>query len=222
MVRFRVKSVCGGQSSNWSTTATIRTPESYSPTLKSELFCDRPFNDNGVFHWIGTAGGHREYRNPHLTGDVQVTLSCKWYPVNSSLYVEREPTKLVFDPNHPCSWIQIDLGEDRLLVPTHYALRGYEKQQEILHSWEFQGKVDSSSPWVVLSSHHNDSHSMSVHEPPVGFWSVRSSYPYRYFRILQLDQECKGLACSSLELYGTLIEKDENLEERPLPVLTSF
>jgi hypothetical protein len=226
VLRFRVRAVRFGITSEWSSAITIRSPTHFSPTLQSELRCEHPFDENGVLSWIGTTGRQRQYSNPLSSGEVTVTTSCKWYPIDSSIYVERQPKDLQYDPNHPCSWIEVDLGEGRLLVPTHYCLRGFLNRKAILKSWELQGKNEEHSSWVSLSRHHNDSTIVTEYPYPVGLWSINAiSNSFRYFRILQLDQNAKGMPCSGIELYGTLIQKLRKTVETQIThdhQLTSF
>jgi hypothetical protein len=208
LLRFRVRSVRFGVTSEWSTPITIRSPSHFSPTLQSELLCEHPFDNNGVFSWIGTLGGRRQYSNPLSSGEVTVITSCKWYPVDSSIYVEREPKDLRYDSNHPCSWIEIDLGEGRLLLPTRYCLRGFRNLKSILKSWELQGKKEEQSSWISVRRHHDDSTIVTSQPYPIGSWTINGVPDcFRYFRILQLDQNAKGMPCSGIELYGTLIQK---------------
>jgi hypothetical protein len=212
ILRFRVRADCLGAASEWSPPVTIRTPKSFDETIQTELQCECPFDENGVFYWIGTIGRKENYVNPSTRG-VNVSLSCKWYPADSSMYVEHHPQHLVFDKNHPCSWIEIDLGEGRMLVPTQYCMRGYEKMKKLLRSWELQAKREATSSWITLKSHHNDLKLIprrSQSSCPVGSWNIDVvTDSYRYFRILQLDQHSKGMECSGIELYGTLIESTQ-------------
>lgn len=210
VLRFRVRAVRFGVASKWSTPVTIRRPSQFCPTLQYELRCDQPYDNNGVFCWIGTLGGQRQYTNPLSSGEVKITTSCKWYPVDSSIYVEQKPTDLSFDESHPCSWIEVDLGEERLLVPTHYCLRGFQNCKAILRSWDLQGKKEEHSSWISIRRHHNDSTIVTFDPYPIGSWTIKDIFDsFRYFRILQLDQNSKGMPCSGIELYGTLIEKQQ-------------
>jgi hypothetical protein len=210
ILRFRVRSICLGIASEWSQTVTIRTQSNFTKTIQTELRCERPFED-GVFHWIGTSGRKQTYDNPQATRGVKVSLSCKWYPADSAMYTEHHPKSLIYNNDLPCSWIDVDLGEGRMLVPSQYCLRGFENMRIILRSWELQAKREEASGWITLKSHHNDMKlipSGSQSSCPIGLWNIDGVTDcYRFFRILQLDQSSKGMKCSGIELYGTLIEK---------------
>ena len=213
VLRFRVRAVYLGMKSDWSSSVTMRTPSRLIPTQLHHLEYSQPFDDNGVLYWIGTNGKEQEYVNPYTSGNVNVTLSCKWYATDAAIYVENKPSRLIHDTNYPCSWFQVDLGSERQLIPNHYCLRGYEKMKKILKSWELQAKREEQENWTTLKNHHNDTKLTVTSQPyPIGSWSLPEiKQPYRYFRILQMDHQDKNanfLTCSGIELYGTLLQTE--------------
>lgn len=238
VLRFRVRALCLGMKSEWSSSVTMRTPSRLIPTKLQHLEYSEPFDENGVLYWIGSNGKEREYINPYTSRDVNVTLSCKWYATDAAVYVENKPLRLIHDANYPCSWIEIDLGREKQLIPNHYCLRGFENMRKILISWELQGKREESETWTTLKTHHKDTKIFpSLQSYPVGSWSLPNiKQPYRYFRILQMDHKDKFanfLTCSGIELYGTLLQteeekmisspkKSEKQTERTKHVLQSF
>lgn len=199
----------------WSTLVNVKTlPASVHPTLHKELEYEAPFDENGVLYWIGTQGGEREYSNPHMTGQVQVQMSCKWYASNAAIYVENKLESLpAYDESQPCSWVEVDLGKERQLVPNYYCLRGYDKMKNILTSWELQARSKKEGSWITLKRHFKDSKVELSGPLAVASWPLEGiTEPYRYFRILQLDhfgKFTKNLGCSGIELYGTLLQTEE-------------
>ncbi len=222
---FRVRAICLGLKSDWAYSDSLRVPPVLVPTQHFHLEYENPFDQNGILYWIGTKGNAREYVNPLSSGEINVTLSCKWYGTDVAKFVEHNPLSLVFDPNCPCSWIEVDLGVDRRLLPTYYCLRGFEKMKFILRSWELQAKNAESESWTTLRRHHNDTKILpSVHPYPVGSWCLGNVTEfYRFFRIVQLDfdgSKSKTLPCGGMELYGILLqqEKSRKTREKNIPL----
>jgi hypothetical protein len=214
LLRFRVRSVRFGVTSEWSTPITIRSPSHFSPTLQSELLCEHPFDNNGVFSWIGTLGGRRQYSNPLSSGEVTVITSCKWYPVDSSIYVEREPKDLRYDSNHPCSWIEIDLGEGRLLLPTRYCLRGFRNLKSILKSWELQGKKEEQSPWISVRRHHDDSTIVTSRQGQSMVFLIAFDI-FEFFSWIKMRKECLAAESNCMEL--SFRSNEKRLTKCPQP-----
>jgi E3 ubiquitin-protein ligase HECTD1 len=223
LIYYRVRAVCLGLRSDWSSLISIKTPEPATLTLslQHELQYATPFDENGVFYWIGTNGGEREYVNPYRNGDVNVQVSCKWYAADAALYVEHKPSAvLINDSQYPCAWVEVDLGADRRLFPNYYCLRGFDRMSTILRSWELQGRENRRESWVTIKRHHNDSRVHPNHSSTrpyaVAAWPLSGDRPFRYFRVVQLDcihKDSRTLMCSGLELYGTLLQTDRARKE---------
>lgn len=78
-------------------------------------------DSNGLFHRLGMISG--EYRNPHEAGLVHVTSSSirrEYSP--ASMLVARGPCQIVTQ-NVANSWICVDIGAQRRLLPTRYLLQ---------------------------------------------------------------------------------------------------
>jgi hypothetical protein len=215
LIYFRVRALSMGVKGKWSSLSSIKTlPRFVQPTLHRELQYEAPFDENGVLYWLGTEGGEKEYTNPLLSGQVQVQMSCKWYANDAAIYVEHKPDALLpqYDKNQPCSWIEVDLGQERQLVPNYYCLRGYDKMKKILKSWELQGRSTRDDPWTTLKRHFKDKKVEMSGPLAVASWQLENiTQPCRYFRIVQLDhfgKMSKNLCCSGIELYGLLIQTE--------------
>lgn len=111
------------------------------------------------------------------------------------------------EEKHP--WWCVDLGENRRLIVTHFALRHGRKdgRQSVLQKWEFQGSIDGEQ-WEDIK--YNCGTPKFVKPSP--FFKDRRTVQgkvkaFRYFRILQTDRNLSGrfgIYLSGLELYGLL------------------
>ena len=166
-----------------------------------------------VLHRIGTAGGQREYQNPHNTGDVVASVSsfglrcCKRAHI-----VQHTHAKPVnnFTSNQISPWMAVDLL-DRRLVPSHYALRSGNNNFHKLRNWELQASNDGQD-WTTLRVHADD-RSLSDQPMSVAAWPIDAGTipgrSFRHFRILQTGKNSSGnnyLMCAGIELYGLLLD----------------
>jgi hypothetical protein len=196
-----------------------------------------PFDNQGALYWLATGSPvsdnqKKPYQNPHSSGEVVATMSSV-YRGDPMLLVQHwgddglatapnEETKV--DPfilgsinrgemvtncteNVKKSWISVDLGPDRTLVPKHYCLRhGTGDKDGRLKNWQLQASNDAMK-WTTLQSHTKDK-SFPETGWAVGDWPVEEcEAPYRYFRILQngMNSDCINiLCCAGIELYGNL------------------
>jgi hypothetical protein len=196
-----------------------------------------PF-EGGVIQYLATNGNTEAAKNPHTTGEVIAAMSSIGSDGSKDGQVSGHPSRLV-EQSHdgsttnrtesePDSWVSVDLGKDRSLVPNYYCARhgfshhhGYGR----LRSWDFEGSNDGSN-YTVLRAHKND-YSL----PGQGFaareylnqggfgvaaWEVEGgNQAYRYFRIRQTAKNSDGngysgnhsLYCAGIELYGILLSR---------------
>ena len=112
------------------------------------------------------------------------------------------------------SWWSIDLGENYLLVITHYALRhGKSDGKSFLQQWQLQGSVDGVT-WNNLETDHKREYPrepLQFKDPfpyYTGTWPVKGEVrAFRFFRILQTSKNSSGrygIYLSGVELYGVL------------------
>ena len=187
---------------------------------KKLLQFQQPFDENGLFYYIGTKGGTREFLNPHETGDVQVTFSSSATDLSYSQVhklVGRSNEGYCCTDNRPRSWMSVDIGAGRKLFITHYALKNDGLgTYHCLRNWELQGRLAESDEWVVLSSHTDDS-SLTKAAFATAAWPVTSEVKlsgFRFFRILQTGLNSYGahnIMCGGLELYGELYQSSSSL-----------
>ena len=185
------------------------------PIVYDSVLCqyEAPFDENGVLYHIATEGGTREWANPHVSGEVVAGMSSQSHPVCTPgrFVVHRVEDCQGKDPgwnltaHQPNSWMSVDLGEGRSLVPRHYCLRhGFHKY--VLRSWRLQGS-QGGQEWHTLRLHENDQ-SLAAEASSVAGWAVEAGgRRYRHFRVLQTGKNSSGfddLACCGIELYGEL------------------
>ena len=171
-------------------------------------------NGNGVLAWIATNGGGSQWTNPAINGDVKITASSVDKGDPSQLLAP-EPSEL-WTADVPASWICIDLGEERSMVPTHYTLRhGGNYKGDSLRHWDLQGSVDGKC-WFLIKRHSNDT-SLNMPFAVQSWWIGDDVSPnkewrdmkYRFFRILQTGHNSSNhifLMLSGFEIYGELFE----------------
>eukprot|EP01133_Synstelium_polycarpum_P005727 gene5727-6624_t len=100
------------------------------------------FDACGVFYYIGTNGYKEDWSNPAHRGRVRVTCSST-EKGNVTECVGRTPTEC-WSMDVPASWLAINLGSSRTMVPTFYTLRhGGNSKADCLRNWTLQGSMDS-------------------------------------------------------------------------------
>lgn len=176
------------------------------------------FDEHGVLYYIATRGGTEEWRNPMLARE-QVRVSWSSLEKGSPHSVlEREPSES-WSMDVPSSWVQLDLGEDRSLVLSHYSIRhGSNSRQDFLRNWVLQGSDDGKT-WEVLQRHVNDTALNNIYA--THSWAViKSPTPRRIFRVLQNGRNSSThnfLSISGIELYGELHERKKGKPAVPNP-----
>jgi hypothetical protein len=171
-----------------------------------------PF-EGGVIQYLATHGNTVPAENPHTTGEVVAAMSS----IDEDEDDDGDPSRLVMQPhdwdtcnstkNEPNSWVSVDLGKGRSLVPSDYCARhGRGDSWCRLQSWNFEGSNDGIS-YTVLRAHKNDN-SLPAREFSVAAWKVEgANQAYRYFRIRQTGKNSSTyhlLCCAGIELYGML------------------
>ena len=223
-LQFRVRGInlLDGKKGVWSEVQTMESPESFPHTTEKYLpYAHMPFDDQGVFYWIGTSGGRTPYQNPYMTGQVGVETSCPWNDkeeVKVECFVQYHDqeggSNLSMMEQYPCTWVSFDLGKHRQLLPTHYCLRGRLWEESILKSWELQARESDSCEWECLRRHYNDTDVMYQECNAVAAWSIEGiNKAYRHFRVRQLDplelsNPSSYMDFSGLELYGIVVDTE--------------
>jgi len=161
---------------------------------------------------IGTKGNTKAWSNPATDGEVAV----RWSSISAgkeAYFVSRPPEELGRSrtANRRNAFMDVDLGAQRRLGPTNYALRNDRSWRYALRNWELQGADSLEGPWHTLRHHDNDG-ALATRDYAEASWPVEG--PFRCFRVLQHGANARGsggswcnhLACAGIELYGTLAQ----------------
>ena len=188
------------------------------------------FDECGVLYYLGTQGGQADYQNPYSLSLVKVFFSS----MGKGSYEDLVGRALVNcrTLNAPNSFMGVDLGLDRFLIPSCYTIRNRDSARHTMLNWLFEGSVDGHA-WYILDKriHKTDDpafnkimekeRQMIERRGATSTWSVDQNYlkiasrnlsmaqhdfqGFRCFRIKQISKNSSGadnLALSGVELYG--------------------
>ena len=181
------------------------------------------FDRNGALYFLGTSGLSRKYQNPHDLKLVKAFGS----PLMSgyfSDFVGRKTVNLCTE-NEENSFLGVDLGPNRNLIPTLYSIRNRDSSSNVLLSWNLQGSNDKIHFEVLdtrMFNNENDSNvknkekykryrNLLIESKTTSTWGIskktRDNNPngFRYFLLKQIGKNSSGnynLAISGFELYG--------------------
>ncbi|EGC35433.1 hypothetical protein DICPUDRAFT_16127, partial [Dictyostelium purpureum] len=168
------------------------------------------FDYKGIIFWISTDGNKEKWSNPHLTSKIKITSSSV-DKGNLHDIVEITPNAF-WTKDVPASWVMIDVGPNRSVVPHYYTIRhGLSFKSDSLRTWDFQGSTNGEQ-WTVLKRHTNDlslNFKYATHSWPI----TGCETAYRYFRILQTGKNSNNrnfLVIGGIEIYGELLQLDSN------------
>jgi len=171
------------------------------------------FDEHGLFYYIGTNAGKEEWSNPGIRGRVRVTCSSQ-EKGNIVDLVGRTSTEC-WSMDVPSSWVMINLGSSRSLVPNFYTLRhGGNSKADGLRNWTLQGSNDAKN-WTVLIRHINDN-SLNGNYASCSWPIPNCTQAYRFFRVLQNGRNSSNhnfLSLSGIEFYGDLYETRRKSQE---------
>lgn len=144
--------------------------------VKTQFRCLNPFDTNGVFYYLGCNSSNHEYKNPHLTSQVTVNMQTLFRGSLATVVCHSSNDIGVIYPtyteNSINSWVTIDIGGKKKLIPTHYCIRhGASKQGNALRNWILSAKERSNDEWEILKVHVNDT-SLSDLPLSVAFWTI--------------------------------------------------
>lgn len=123
---------------NLSGTALNKNLPNYQPFIEFSYNYD--FDENGIFFYLGTLGKTNEYQNPHVNQQIKCFYSSLGKGHSYQL-VGRELVNLR-TLNEPFSYFGVDLGEDRLLMPTAYTIKNRNSSSHVLLNWTLEGTND--------------------------------------------------------------------------------
>ena len=179
------------------------------------------FDENGALYYLGTKGKKYPYRNPHELNLVTVFASSISKGQLSD-FVGRNLVNLRTE-NEENSFIGVDLGENRTLVPNAYSIRNRNSSTHVMLCWNLEASNDRINFEVLDTRIFSNVQNPQIHqklerernllkEPGcTSTWGiskkVKEKYPngFRYFLIKQIDKNSNGsynLTNSGFELYG--------------------
>ncbi len=161
-----------------------------------------------MLHRIGTDHGRRAWVNPHTDGSVVAAMSSvSWEGPHK--FVGRSDDGSCLTKGTPNSWMSVDLGAERTVVPTHYCLRHDGNRNYAARNWVLEGKAADEGDWQEIKRHENDA-TLATQRYAVGAWPVDAGG--RAFRHLRIRQHGKNawpndrLACCGFEVHGRLLD----------------
>eukprot|EP01012_Entosiphon_sulcatum_P050643 TRINITY_DN69537_c0_g1_i1.p1 TRINITY_DN69537_c0_g1~~TRINITY_DN69537_c0_g1_i1.p1 ORF type:complete len:567 (-),score=80.97 TRINITY_DN69537_c0_g1_i1:73-1773(-) len=195
----------------------------FAPRVTGTVFpYKKDFDQNGVLHWIGCNYGTAPYRNPADLGLITVTASSCEYgtPANAIQHASSaEKHRTFMSQNLPGSWLEVHLGAQYVLCPSHYTLRNCTVNPcHSILSWEFQGSRNGHE-WVTLRRHSED-FGLRPLNGSVCTWPIDDCVDsFNRFRVLmtgpnqytQPHAQFHYLMLSGMEIYG-VINRREDLE----------
>ena len=226
-----------GRDNNSLRTSTNNTPKvpRQTPLVFSYKY---DFDDNGAFYYLGSYGKQGPWANPHENGQVQAFFSSLGKGIVADV-VGRECVNCR-TLNEPNSFMGVDLGVNRYLIPTCYSIRNRNSNHHVLLNWTLEASTDLKEWYRIDKRVHftedssfNESVAQTREELKMkGFtstWGVdenqidkikksldshdRRFIGFRYFKITQINKNSSGsfnLALSGLELYGVALGENWN------------
>ena len=171
-----------------------------------------PFGEGGVLHRIGTDHGRRAWVNPHTDGRVVAAKSSDHSDPHK--FVGRSDDGHCHTENQPNSWMSVDLGAERTVVPTHYCLRHEGGNPgHVVRNWTLEGRAADAGAedWQQIKRHDNDA-TLAKQQYSVGAWPVDAGgRAFRHLRIRQHGRNAGGfdhLMCCGFEVYGRLLDAE--------------
>ncbi len=158
---------------------------------------------NGLFHWLGTGGRTREWINPAASGAMRVRSSKPMSGAPEGL-VGRATVAGGICKDARGQWVEIDIGKDRLLNPTHYSMRPGQCCR--LGNWRLEAS-EGRAEWVALSTHTDE---FWEADRAVKTWRLpEKRHFFRWFRFVGTGRDGESATCycmhmSCVELYGEL------------------
>jgi len=134
----------------------------------------------GIIYNFSTKNGLSKWENPSDGGVIKVTRSSAGFG-NASDILEEKPMPCSTE-NLEDSWFQLDLGQDKSIVPKEYLFcHGWLSSDGCARNWVFEGSVDGDK-WHLLRRHVMDN---SLNDRFMcGSWKLsESNIAFRYLRI---------------------------------------
>ncbi len=168
---------------------------------------------NGVVYFIGTGQGTTSFSNPHTATSVVVVRSTNGVGSASQMVDRTSQDSQTTDAAN--SWMAIDLGSSRTLIPTKYSLRHGYSSGYYIRTWKLQGSNNAASnsvadlnaaTWADLDTRTGDTTINSGYGWG-SFTVTGAATGYRWLRVIQTGVNSSSnneLVLCEFEFYGTL------------------
>ena len=203
---------------------------------KYQFIFSHDFDENGCLYYLGTEGRTKNYKNPYETGFVKVFFSSI---SESSRYKDLVGRSLenCRTSNQKDSYMGVDLGKNRSLIPKQYSIRNRDCLKHVLLNWILEASWDYQN-WYEIDKriHYSNNEKLNnirkkerkllMQKGVVTTWAVdsiklknviksffgdfRAFKGFRYFRIKQIgpnSSDSYNLVISGVEFYGTAFGK---------------
>lgn len=199
---------------------------------KIEFAYSYNFDEQGALYWLGTMGKKQAYKNPYVINMVKVFFSSIYEKCKYDTFVGRT-LENCRTQNSKNSFMGLDLGENRSLVPKQYTIRNRDSIEYVMLNWVLEVS-NNYNDWFEVDRRVNLTNQDDFNKTKkaeqdalmqkgaLTTWNVepnkvkevikklgediRKFKGFRYFRIKQISQNSHGtdnLALSGFELYGT-------------------
>lgn len=189
------------------------------------------FDENGVFYWLGTNGKTSKYINPYSSGLVKVFFSSINDKCRYDTLVGRQ-LENCRTGNQMNSYMGVDLGRTRTLVPKNYTIRNRDCGTHVLVNWVLEVSMDYDN-WYEIDRriHQTEKEEYNMlrrkeretlmQKGAITTWVIDSGKlkdivklftidykkfkGFRYYRLKQIGMNSHGsynMALSGFELYG--------------------
>jgi hypothetical protein len=166
------------------------------------------FDGHGILSYLATNGFTSPWVNPSTAEIISLSASSLAEDSQPLFNLVGNAVVRLVTRAEPNSWFQIDFLE-RSVCPTAYTLRHYSSwDTEALRNWRFLGSNDGET-WVLLSEHREDE-ALKLRGQSATWQFSPGAVQNKFFRIFRIFQyglnsnKHHYLACSGLEIYGTV------------------
>ena len=162
------------------------------------------FDNNGILHWLGTRAGTQGWSNPATQGLVAVTSTPTMgnsKPI--SAICGKELVRCVTQEKANAFWM-LDFKDMKVRLDA-YTLKHYASWNiEALRNWKVEGK-NPDGKWRLIAEYTKDASLKG--KGGTATFKVQSKEFFQQISLMMTDKNDNGhwmLACSGVELYGTL------------------
>ena len=103
-------------------------------------------DEHGMLYFIGSQGRNTIYRNPHTAGYIHASMSSCYHGQAFNIVARTAEHAPNYTDNLDKSWIEVDFGPRRLILPDYYTIRhGAASRGNALRNWVLQGKLNTTT-----------------------------------------------------------------------------